>query len=229
MKIITALETHGFDVKCTNMGIYVKLDWVGITDKLLEFYVLKGCPEQVRARLRKSSSNINTGFENNAFYTETDLEYIRNLLEESMSGTAKIGRFFYYGYRKDAHYYYAHIDMLEGSEDVFIRQKVLEKILYELKNVDSKVFRQGLDMLGLSRSSIVRLALTRIFRHATDPEEIMVVVSREAFKIVNAEEWKTLRDLINSNRIKFMGNIIYILWEEVSRLYMKKAWEELYK
>ena len=229
IKIRNALETHGFDVVYNTMGISMKLDWIGIKDSILEFYILKNSANQIRARLKKKSENMCPNFEDFSFHAETYLEYMRNVLKGSLSGLATVGRFFYYGYRKGVHYYYAHIDMSKEPNELFIRQIFLEKTLEQLKGVDSKIFRSVLDMSGLPRSSIVRLALTRIFRSATDPEELMAVVSREAARIVNAEEWKTVRNLLGSNRIDSMSNMIYILWEEISKSYMKKAWERLHR
>ncbi len=229
IQIRNAIENHGFDVIGSNMSICVKLDWTGITNAILEFYTLRNSPKQIRARIKKNTSNWDPALEDQMFHTEIDLEYMSNALQESLSGVAKLGRFFYFGYRKGTHYYYAHINMSEKPDDIYLKQKLLEKTLEQLRCVDSKIFRQGLDMSGLARSSIVRLALTRIFRSAGDPEELTTAVSQEAVRIVNAGEWKTVRNLINSNRINFVGHLVYILWEEISRCYMKKSWEELYR
>lgn len=229
IQIRDALENHGFDIVCANMSICVSLDWTGITNAVLEFYALRKSPEQVRARIRKNTNRGNSGFTDHMFHTEIDLEYMNRVLQEGLSGVAKVGRFFYFGYRKGTHCYYAYVNMSEKPEDICFKQKLLEKSLEQLKCVDSKIFRQGLDMSGLARSSIVRLALTRIFRSASDPEELTTAVSEEAVRIVNAGEWKTVRNLINSNRVNFLGHLVFIFWEEICRCYMKKSWEELYK
>jgi hypothetical protein len=227
-KIWHVLESRGFDVEYDGNRICLKMDCMGITNAVLDFYVLKNSPQQTRARLREKINEINSEYDDLPFNTIADLEYIWKKIQDGLIGVAKLDRFNYFGSRKDYHYYYAHVNMTEEPEEIILRQKLVEKALAQLKNVDSKIFRQGLDMSGLPRSSIVRLALTRIFRSATEPEELIFVTSQEAVRIVNAEEWKTLRQLIDSNQINFISNIIYILWEEVSRIYMKKAWETLH-
>jgi hypothetical protein len=228
LKILKILESRGFEVEYNSNGICLKMECMGIPNAVLDFYVLKSSPKQTRARLRKKTNKIYSEFDDFSFHTIADLEYMRKAFQDSLIGVAKLDRFYYFGYRKDSHYYYAHVNMSEEPEEIILRQKLIEKALVQLKGVDSKIFRKGLDLSGLPRSSIVRLALTRIFRSATEPEELILVASQEAVRIVNAEEWKTLRQLIDSNQINFISNIIYILWEEVSRSYMKKAWETLH-
>jgi hypothetical protein len=227
-KIRQVLESRGFDLEYDGSRICLKMDCMGITNAVLDFYVLKNSPQQTRARLREEINKINSEYDDLPFNTIADLEYIWKKIQDGLIGVAKLDRFYYFGSRRDYHYYYAHVNITEEPEEIILRQKLVEKALAQLKNVDSKIFRQGLDMSGLPRSSIVRLALTRIFRSATEPEELILVASQEAVRIVNAEEWKTLRQLIDSNQINFISNIIYILWEEVSRIYMKKAWETLH-
>jgi hypothetical protein len=228
LKIGYVLENRGFDIEYGGNRICLKMDCIGISNAVLDFYVLKNSPQQTRARLRRKINKINPEYDDLPFHTIADLEYMWKKIQDGLIDVAKLDRFYYFGYRNDFHYYYAHVNISEESEEVILRQKLVEKAMAQLKNVDSKIFRQGLDMSGLPRSSIVRLALTRIFRSATEPEELIFVASQEAVRIVNAEEWKTLRQLIDSNQINFISNIIYILWEEVSRNYMKKAWETLH-
>jgi hypothetical protein len=228
LKIRHVLESRGFDVEDDGNRICLKMDFMGITNAVLDFYVLKNSPQQTRARLRRKTDKINPEYDDLPFHTIADLEYVGKKIQDGLIGVAKVDRFYYFGYRKNFHYYYAHVNISEEPEEVILRQKLVEKALAQLKNVDSKLFREGLDKSGLPRSSIVRLALTRIFRSATEPEELILVASQEADRIVNAEEWRTLRQLIDSNQINFISNIIYILWEEVSRNYMKKAWETLH-
>jgi hypothetical protein len=228
LKIRRILEFRGFFVEEGSKGFCLKIDHMGISDGILDFYVLKNSPKQIRARLRKKANKIYSDFDDLSFHTIADLEYMWKKVQDGLIGVAKLDRFYYFGYREDSHYYYAHVNISEKPEEIILKQKLVEKSLAQLKGVDSKIFREGLDMSGLPRSSIVRLALTRIFRSAIEPDELILVASQEAARIVNAEEWKTLRQLIDSNQINFISNILYILWEEVSHHYMKKAWEILH-
>jgi hypothetical protein len=228
LKIGNVLKNRGFFAEYSCIGICLNLDLMGFTNAMLDFYVLKNSPKHAQARLRKKTNKIYSEYDNLSFHMMADLEYVRQKVQDGLLGVAILDRFYYFGYRKDAHYYYAHVNMLEESEDFSLRKKLFENAQAQLKAVDSKIFRKGLDISGLSRSSVVRLALSRIFRSASDSEELIIVTSQEAARIVKAEEWKTLKKLVDNNQIHFMSNIIYILWEEVTRHYMKKAWEALH-
>ncbi len=227
IEICNALQIHGFDARFTTLGICLNPEGMGIRNASIEFYILKNCPKQIRARLRvkPEKNKPETGISD--VHTDAGLKYLSNILEEAVYGVAKLGRFFYFGCRNGIHYYYAHVEVPEYRDDVSIQQKLLKKTLRQLEGMDAKTFRENLDESGLPRSSIVRLALTRIFRSAADPKELMNVTSREAQRIVNAEEWKTVRGLVSNNRTNRISNMVSILWEEVSRQYMKKAWEKL--
>jgi hypothetical protein len=219
------LEIRGFNVEEGVNGICLNMDCMGVSNGVLDFYVLKNNPNQIRARLRKL---ICSESDDLTVHTIADLEYVWKRVQDGLIDVAKLSRFYYFGYRKDSHYYYAHVDLAEKPEEIILRRKLVEKALAQLKGVDFKIFRQRLDTSGLSRSSILRLALTRLFRSVSEPDELILVASNEAVRIVNAEEWKTLKQLIESNKVGFMSNLLYILWEEVCRNYMKKAWETLY-
>lgn len=229
LKIRNALEIKGFGVEYGNNGISLRLDQLGLPNAILDLYILKNSPAQIRARIRKKAEKLYSEIDDFSFHTIAGLEYVRKKVGDDLIAVAKLERFYYFGCRKNTHYYYAHVNMADQPEEIILRQKLVEKALIQLKGVDSKIFRKGLDMSGLPRSSIVRLALARIFRSATEPEELILVASQEAVRIVNAEEYKALRMLIDNNEVNFMSNIMYILWEEVSNNYMKKAWDELHR
>ncbi len=228
LKIRNTFESKGFDIERFDHGISLKMDRLGFPNATLDLYILKNSPNQLRARLRKKANRSDLEVDDFSFHTIADLQYLRKKVEDQLIGVAELDRFYYFGCRKNTHYYYAHVNMAEKPEEVILRQKLVEKALIQLKGVDSKRFRKGLDMSGLPRSSIIRLALTRIFRSATEPDELIQVASQEAVRIVNADECKTLKTLIDNHQITFMSNIVYILWEEVSYHYMKKAWETLH-
>lgn len=234
-KIKELLKNDGIDFQEYEIGIQLTLEQFNLPRSFLDIYILKSNPEHLRARIRRLTSNKREDRggdeEVNEFsiHTQADLEYLRNEFQEILSKIIQIGRFHYFGCRNGVHYYYAQIT-LEGEVSNFVlRGKFTEKAIAQLKGVDSKVFRQALDTLGIPRSSIIRLSLTRIFRDADDAAEFFLTVSKEAERIVNADEWRTLRDLKKQSQIAFLNNIICILWEEVSKIYMKKAWLSLHQ
>jgi antitoxin component of RelBE/YafQ-DinJ toxin-antitoxin module len=87
------------------------------------------------------------------------------------------------------------------------------KAFTKLKEVDAKMVRRELDNLGLSRSSILRLVLTRIVRDSFSPEELLELVEVEAKKVVNLEDKNLLTGLIKKNHIPFLENIFCLLHE----------------
>ncbi|CAN2049029.1 hypothetical protein GMMP13_720018 [Candidatus Magnetomoraceae bacterium gMMP-13] len=94
-------------------------------------------------------------------------------------------------------------------------KKYAEEALLRFKNIDSKTFRNELNKLGLPRSSIVRFALTRIFREPVTPDELLTTVAQEAKKILTLEERQSLTKLKEQVQISCLKNIIYLLWEKM--------------
>jgi hypothetical protein len=82
----------------------------------------------------------------------------------------------------------------------------------DLEGVDAKMFRKSLDTLGLSRSSLVRLALTRIFREASDTSELITAISREAELIIKEEDKKIVQMLKDQDKIPFLSKLAHLLW-----------------
>ncbi len=230
-RIRDTLESRGFDVETTENGISVMPDSIGVPGGSLEFYTLKKNPTQIRARLGKKLANYFPDSDKISalcMHSLSGLEYTRSKLKEGLLGVAGIGRFYYFGCRNDIHYYYACVTLAEEPEEEILRSTLTKKALHQLNGVDSKIFRTGLDTMGLPRSSLVRLALTRIFRGATDSEEFLNVLSEEANRIAGSEEWKYVRELAKENKDPFLSYILLLLWEEISRIFMKKAWETLH-
>lgn len=231
-RIRDLFDENGIEFQEYKAGIQLNLDQLGLPKSFFDIYLLKSNPEHIRGRIKRSvvnGFNIDAEGEDFSIHTQADLEYLRNELQKIISEVIKIGRFYYFGSRGTTQYYYARITADGEITDFVLRGKFAEKAMAQLKGVDSKIFRQALDTHGIPRSSIVRLSLTRIFRGAADIEELFAVVCHEAERIVNADEWKTLRELKENSQFPFLGNIICILWEEVTRIYMKKAWLSLHK
>ena len=88
----------------------------------------------------------------------------------------------------------------------------------KLKEVDSKMVRRELDTMGLSRSSILRLIVTRIVRDSFSPEELIELVEVETKKIVNPEDKHLLTDLMKKNHVPFLENLFCLLHEEMEKM-----------
>ncbi|MBF0224969.1 MAG: DUF4388 domain-containing protein [Desulfobacterales bacterium] len=115
-------------------------------------------------------------------------------------------------------------ESMEDSE----YNKVVEAAFEQLKNTDSKSIRQGLDGLGLQRASLLRMSLQRISRNSMDIKELKNTTKEEAGILSNSEELEALWKLKEKDKTPFISNIIYILWEEVTKRHMEKSWEILY-
>lgn len=90
-----------------------------------------------------------------------------------------------------------------------------EQAVSLLESIDGKMLRQSLDMMNLRRSSIVRLALTRIFRSATDPKELIVAIREEAGKITAPEDLQELEMIKILSANGFLAPVVELLWQEV--------------
>ena len=89
-----------------------------------------------------------------------------------------------------------------------------EAALVQIDDVDSKMLREGLDSLGLPRSSAVRHALTRIFRDCIGTDELLNTVVQEAEKLNGPKDQSLITTLKEENKIPFMHDIIHLLWEK---------------
>ncbi|MGM0451813.1 MAG: hypothetical protein ACQERN_01435 [Thermodesulfobacteriota bacterium] len=98
----------------------------------------------------------------------------------------------------------------EGADNEF------EKAVERLEKVDSKMFRQALDDLGLARSSLLRVALSRIFRSAVDPEELRAAVKEEAKRVATPENRMALEYIKQSDQAGFLHPIIDMLQQEAA-------------
>lgn len=96
-----------------------------------------------------------------------------------------------------------------------VGKSLAEEAMEVLETVDSKMLRQSLDMMSLKRSSVVRLAVTRICREATDVEELENAVRSEAKKIVTPEDRIELQNLKSLSTNGFLDPIVDLLWQEV--------------
>ena len=92
-------------------------------------------------------------------------------------------------------------------------EELAKHALTQFQGVDSRQFRQTLDSIGLSRSSVLRLSLTRIFREALDIPLLLETVDNEAKKIAGSPEQEDLRKLKEDHRVPLMNAVLELLWQ----------------
>lgn len=100
------------------------------------------------------------------------------------------------------------------SENQPVPAAVAEAIR-EMEAIDAKTLRQSLDMMNLKRSSVVRIALTRLFRSIGDADELSDAVSLEAGKIVSPEDQEDLRMVQIVHADGFLKPAIDLLYNAV--------------
>ena len=85
-----------------------------------------------------------------------------------------------------------------------------------LKSVDARQFRETLDLLGLKRSSVLRVVLSRIFRDAVDQTQLMKSLANESKRIANPADTTELNKLKENSHIPFMKAVLELLWQSVN-------------
>lgn len=108
------------------------------------------------------------------------------------------------------------LDFGFGEENrLKVVKSLAEEAIENLEAVDAKTLRQSLDMMSLKRSSVVRLALTRIFRSATEIEELETAIQGEAQKIVSPQDRAELQEVKSLCANGFLDPVVDLLWQEV--------------
>jgi len=128
----------------------------------------------------------------------------------------------FFGCRGKKHFYFAKIKAPLKQAETPHNNELIEKTILNLKAVDAKMFRKSLDDLGLSRSGLVRMALTRIYRAGTDPLELTITIAEEAERISNTDEVEAINILRNTSSASFITDMAQLLWETIA-LYRLKA------
>jgi hypothetical protein len=100
----------------------------------------------------------------------------------------------------------------EPSDPMALARKALD----QLETIDGKMIRKSLDMMNLRRSSNIRLMLTRIFRSAVDPGELMRSIRMEAEKVVSTEDRKELAMVQILSANSFLEPVVNLLCLEVA-------------
>lgn len=186
----------------------------------IDFYVLLSAPEQVRAKLSVNQPGEPIG-------DPVWLPEIQEILEEALRGAAIVEAFGEFGVRGKSQISYAHVVMAAAPEMIIKRLKAAEQAFEQLQDVDSKQFRKSLDQLSLPRSSSVRVALMRIFRDSIDAQDLLVSADREADNILNADQWRVIKEIRTKNRLPATHRIIDMLWEAVRQKFIDRARQEL--
>jgi len=103
------------------------------------------------------------------------------------------------------------------NEDTRLKvgKSLAEAAVENLETIDARMLRQSLDMMNLKRSSAVRLAVTRIFRSATEVDELEQAIQNEAKKIVTPEDRMELQALQALSANGFLDPIVDLLWQAV--------------
>jgi len=99
------------------------------------------------------------------------------------------------------------------EKSLSISKEVFEKI----QNIDIKTVRKRFDEAGFSRSSSLRLIITRILRDSIDKDELLTSIHRETKKITSKEDIAALQQLQTTHSFTFMADIIDLLLEKIDK------------
>ncbi|MBL0731564.1 MAG: hypothetical protein JJW03_01730 [Desulfosarcina sp.] len=194
-KIQQILQKRGIGVKKLEDGVRLPLEHAELSNAVADFYIMN--PETDLGELFKSLSAGNS--------------------EHKTAQTAMFGCI------SDTHACYARITIQKEKDTEVYRthHKGAKAVIEELQGVDSRIFRQAMDQLGLKRSGNIRLALTRIFRDSMDADELMTTISEEADRIVSSGEQDIIRNLRKVGQVTFITNILHLLWETIVLKHIK--------
>lgn len=102
-------------------------------------------------------------------------------------------------------------------KEVMTPDELAKKAVSQVNAIDSRRFREALDNLGLKRSSVLRVALSRIHREAVDVKQLKAAVEKEAGTVANPAERNALNKLKEENQVPFMQEMIELLWQSVNK------------
>ncbi|MFO8111577.1 MAG: hypothetical protein R6T92_03620 [Desulfosalsimonadaceae bacterium] len=224
--ILRILHSQGYTVKGINQGIRWKL--AGSID--VDIYTLKFDANKLRARLKLRLDD--------AGERDRILQDVSETLRAALAGTLDMEDFKFSRCISGEHYYYARLFLQDAEEIgaseekpavVAAREKGLspeventskkedlQTVVEAFESVDSKMLRKSLDDLGIPRTSILRVALSRIFRAATDSDELKTAVREEAMRISDPKDRSDLAAIVSVNEVAFLDPIIRMLHQSVS-------------
>ncbi len=223
-EIMHALHARGFMIKGIRNGIRVKMkDGMDV-----DIYTLKSDADHIRARIRTDVDEETLRIQALANITEQ--------LQQGLGDTVELEEFRLTRRENGIFTYYSRIFF--GADDIFIFEQEsgtqlkispemtpdhqtgagqgseLENAVALLESVDPKRFRKALDDLGLSRSSLLRVILTRLFRAAVDLDELEMVIREEAERITDPQERMALEQIRAFNTIEFLDPLIRMLYRQ---------------
>ncbi len=103
------------------------------------------------------------------------------------------------------------VETIKPSDAMTLARKALD----QLETIDGKMIRKSLDMMNLRRSSNIRLMLTRIFRSAVEPGELLRSIRMEAEKVVSAGDRQELEMVRILSANSFLEPVVNLLCREV--------------
>lgn len=208
--IMQVMHSRGFPVKAIKQGIRLKLSGTDV-----DIYALKFDASKLRVRLKLP--------------VEEEAERIRVIqdvsatLRDGLGNSCDMADFSFSRCVSGNYYYYARLFMLDpdivvtripykkavAPNDADKEKKAdLENAVNIFESVDAKMFREAMDGLGVPRTSILRVSFARIFRAATDPEELQTAIREEAARISDPRDRSDLDTLLASNKVEFLEPII---------------------
>lgn len=186
-KIYNDLAENGFTCEPVENGIHVKLNIPKMTDAAIDLCIL-GSKQDMKDDCEMNSS--------------------------CMDKDARASCRYHFGCRGKNHLYVAKIyaSKLTDAQQHYLNARKTMELLH---GVDLKMFRQGLDQMGLSRSGIIRSSLTRIYRATEDIDILIVTISYEASRIVKANKIEPVKHLKSKTTDPFVKTVICLLWDAV--------------
>jgi hypothetical protein len=171
--------------------------------------VLRNNPNFIRAKLR-----------NKKLLPEDEKNYLNRIhssLQNALSDIAVLEKFHLLGNRENFQLYYAHLTLTREfqNHNSDLRLTPLQRKIIPLEDIDSKRVRNILDQIKLPRSSMVRVAITRIFRESVDSTEMKALIVREAQKIIKPSEKELLKQLQQQKLPPSISAIVHLLSENL--------------
>ncbi len=225
-RIMKAMRARGYCIKGIRQGIRLKMN--GNVD--IDIYTLQFDANKLRARLKLHIDD--------AGERARVIRDVSEKLREDMGSTLDMEEFKFSRCVSGNYYYYARLFMLdvqdvgsseEKPEVLAVRKRGLSReaentskredlqtVVEAFESVDSKMLRRSLDGLGIPRTSILRVAISRIFRAATDSEELKAAVQEEAMRISDPKDRSDLDAIVSVNDVAFLDAIIRMLHQSVS-------------
>ncbi len=223
--IMRVLRSRGFVIKGIRQGIRLKLK-----DNLdVDIYTLKFDADKLRARLKLRNENRKERFQ---IVKDVSVD-----LQEGLKDISSIEEFKFSRCISEEYYYYARLFMVDvdfivkpeertdilvsrrdaaENDDLNVKEKSdLQKIVDIFEPVDSKMYREALDGLGLPRTSILRVSLMRVFRSVTDPDELQAAIYEESARITDEKDRSDLGRILTSNYVEFLDPVIRMLHQTV--------------